>query len=282
VWLALFAIPALVLWVPLIAALEVALTAVLLPALMLLLAMMLALLAMPLRLTGNCRRWIVAASLVVSLVALVRAEFASGATDARKRPNSLSHLVDADSAKAWWFTFDRSVDDWTATRLGAAPDRVDLSGYGLGTRATPLLAAADANAVTSWTAPILTTSATPGGRRVRVHVAHAGEGQMIQLMTASSVVVTAMSINGRALQDGQDDRYSPQYHAGKLGNILRYFGVPPEGVDVEFTIHGIDATAMRIVSGIQGLPGMPIRPANRMSKPFVPTDMSFVAWTVRI
>ena len=282
-WLAILAIPALVLFVPLSKSLLIALTADMLPFCMLLLGLMLSLLLLPLQLAGGLRRWIVTGSLAVSLVALVQAELQSGFNEVRKRPDSLSLLVDADSSKAWWFSFDRTTDNWTATRLGATPGRVDLSGYGFGNRMAPVLASAtDAKTIAAWTAPVVTSTATADGRRVRVHVARAGEGQMIRLTMDTSVVVTAMSINGRLLRDGKGDRYAPLYHRGESGNILRYFGVPPEGVDLEFTVSGNAAAALRIVSGVSELNGVAARPANLMSKPFLPTDMTFMAWTVTI
>ena len=282
VWLAIFAVPALVLWAPLIVALEVALTAAVLPVLMVLLAVLLSLLSMPLYLTGKCRRWIVMASLVVSLVALVRAELASGATEARKRPDSLSFLVDADSAKAWWVTFDRSVDDWTATRLGTAPARLDLSRYGVAAADHRMLATATPpNSATAWVAPTIASHPIAGGQRIQLHLARHGDGEIVTVLADTAVAIQDMTINTRVLQNGSDDRYSPRYHQGATGTVLRYFGVPPEGIDLEFTILGNAHTALRVVSGVEGLPGMPRRPPTLMSKPIFQTDMTFTSWTVR-
>jgi hypothetical protein len=281
-WLAIFALPALALWAPLILSLEVALTAALLPALMLLLAMVLALLTMPILLAGKCRRWIVVAALAVSLVALVRAEAASRFSDTRKRPDSLAYLVDAGSAKAWWFSFDHGTDDWTASRLGRSPTRMDLSRYGVVADGDVLAVATPPDSTLTWAAPMIASHAEAGGKRIQLHLARHGDGEIVMLLADTSVAVHDMTINKRVLQDGRDDRYSPRYHQGPTGTLLRYFGVPPEGIDLEFTITGSATTALRVVSGVQGLPGMTPRPATLMSKPIFATDMTFMAWTFKI
>ena len=285
--LALLAVPALVLWPPLIKSLEVALTAAMLAFCTLLVALVLSLLSLPLQLAGRGRSWIVVAAALVSAGSLIRAETTAGFNETRKRPNSLAQIIDADSLRAWWVSFDRTVDPWTANALGAHPTRRTFNEYRLGRG--PLLAAAVAGPVIVPPSPVqvLENLVVADGHRVHIRVVQPGTGEFMGLHADSAATVTRMTINGRALPDGSDDRYRPQYHMGTSGTLLRFYGVPEEGVDLWFTIRASGPITIRVVTGAAGLPTtpsgpLPPRPAEMMSKPFVPTDMTMVSWVVKL
>jgi hypothetical protein len=285
--MALLAIPALVLWPALIQSLEIALTAELLPFCALLIALVLSVLSLPLQLTGRMRSWIVVTAALVSLAALLRAETTAGFNATRKRPDSLSEIVDADSRRAWWVSFDRTADHWTANALGAHPSRLEFNEYRLGRG--PLLAAEVAGPVMAPPSPVevLEDVAVAEGRRVHIRVAPSGVGEFLALHADSAATVTQMTINGRALPDGHGERYRPQYHIGAGGTVLRYFGVPEEGVDLKFMITADGPIAVRVITGVEGLPNtpagpLPPRPTEMMSKPFVPTDVTIMSWIVKL
>ena len=288
VWLAAFAIPTLVLWLPLVQSLEVALTADMLPLCALLLAMVMSLLVMPLQIAGDSRRWIVIGATVVSIGALIRAETAAGFNESRKRPDSLSYVLDADSARAWWVSFDRTTDPWTRAALGERPTSRSFNQFGLTRGAGTLLANAAASPVVP-ASPVHIVANEPvaDGRRVHLHIDRAGTGEMFSLLADTTMAISQMIINGRVLVDGGHDRYSPRYHMETDGTVLRYFGVPAEGVDLRFTVKARGSAILRVITGLEGLPAtatgpLPARPADLTSKPFVRTDMTIVGRTVKL
>ena len=285
-WLALLALPALTLWPPLIRALEIALTADKLVFCSLLVALVVSILSLPLQLAGRTRSWIVGTAIVVGISALIGAEIGAGFSAIRKRPDSLARLVDADTHQGWWISYDLQPDSWNAQLLGERPTH--RSFRDLGPRVGGVLASAPSSAA-AVESPVQVVASQPvdGGRQVHLRIAHAGVGQLVALYVDSGVVVREMTINGRLLAEGQDDRYLPQYHMGRDGTVLRYYGVPVDGIDLRFTIRSAAETGVRIVSAIQGLPdgpggAIPSRPTSMMSKPFVPTDMTITGWTIRL
>ena len=285
---ALAAVPALLLWPPLIRSLEVGLTATLLPLCAFLTALVLSLLVMPLQQLGRLRDWVALAALLIALGAFARAEGSSGFSAIRKRPDSLAYLVDADSQRAWWVSLDREPDEWTERVLGKHPIRRNLADFRL-TRPGGTVLAADAAPDRIPASPIeaLGSEPVPGGRRVHLHVARSGDGEFLALYADSSTRVSHVAINGRALMDGRDDRYRPEYHAGRDGTILRYFGVPEDGVDLWFTVEGEEPVRVGLITAIEGLPPaqtgpLPDRPGTIVSKPFVPTDMTIVARALKL
>ena len=287
-WLALFALPALVLWAPLVMSLEIALTADMLPFCALLLGMMLSLLVMPLQLAGALRRWLVLAAAVISVGALIRAEVSASFSEVRKRPDSLSYLVDTDSAKAWWVSFDRTPDAWTGHALGDHPGRRTFPAFGITSGANGLLATA-AGSPSRRISPVhlLVNESSERGHRVHLHIDRSGPGEVLSVIADSTIAISQVTINGRVLPDGMGDRYAPQYHLGPMGDVLRYFGVPEEGIDLWFTVAASGPVALRVVSSVEGLPPtaagpLPPRPVEITSKPFVRTDMTIVGWTIQL
>jgi Peptidase family M28 len=286
--LALVAIPALVLWPPLIKSLEVALTANSLAFCALLAALVMSVLVVPLHSLGWLRRWMTIAAALTAAGALVAAEATAGFTAMRKRPDSLAYLIDADSGRAWWVSFDRAPDEWTARALGTHPVRRTFADNRL-TLGGETVLASDATPVAAAAAPIriVATEPVPGGRRVHLHVAQSGDAEELALSADGTTTITNVTINGRSLPDGREDRYRAQYRMGTRGMILRYFGVPEDGVDLWFTIHSPAPALFRLATIVAGLPStarepLPPRPPFLMSKPFISTDMTMIEHTLRL
>jgi hypothetical protein len=281
---AVLAIPALVLWPPLIKSFEVALTANMLPFCTLLAALVLSLLVVPMRALGELRRWVAVGALLVGIGALVGAETTSGFTAIRKHPDSLVYLLEADSSRAWWVSFDRTADSWTAHALGPRPARRTFDQYFAG----PVLAApAPSGEMPASPVGILETQLVAGGRRIHLHVARSGDAEKLLLRVNPGTVVKDVVLNGRELADGGDDRYRPGYRTGRDGIVLCYFGVPEDGVDLWMTIQSAAPIPVRFAVTVEGLPAnlegqFPPRPARLMSKPFLPTDVTIVERVIQM
>ena len=279
---ALLAAPALVLWLPLIASLEVGMTMRLLPFCVLLLMLVAALLGPIIEVIGSLRRPAAMVLAALALAALVIAESRAGFTVRRKRPDSLAYLVDEQAGRAWWFSLDRAPDSWTTAALGSSPERRTLAEYGVSDRRMALVAPAP---VDSFPSPVrvMTVDSTAAGARVHLGIARSGSGEEIDVVLPDADSAFDMTINGRTLPDGASDRYTSQYHSGPGGMVVRYFGVPEDGVDLRFTVRGPAPPVLRIRARWEGLPPTPrgplaSRPATFMSKPFVPTDVTIAQW----
>ena len=221
--------------------------------------------------------------MLIGIGALIRAESMAGFSEARKRPDSLAYLIDADSATAWWVSFDRAPDDWTARALGPHPDRRVFGNFFLTSRS--LLASPVQHVVADSTSvQVLQRDAVAGGQRIHLHIRRSGMGEEVALYTDLPSVASDVTVNGRVLADGTGDRYAPGYQMGPHGTVLRYFGVPEDGVDLWFMLRSAGPVELHVVTVIEGLPGrgLPGRPPYLMSKPFVPTDMTVRAEIVTL
>jgi len=279
------AVPAVVLWPPLIHSLEVALTAERLTFCAALAALVMTLLVIPASQLGSAGRWVIRGTSLLGITALVVAETTAGFSATRKRPDSLSYLVSADSARAAWVSLDGTADAWTAAVLGDHPLRRPFDAYRIAPTGDALLFA-DAGPVPVPPTPVrvVENDSVAEGRRLHLHIARSGPGEILWLYLDTAMTITQMVVNDRALPDGAGDRYSASYHPGRRGTVMRYFGVPEEGVDLRFTMHSA-AAQLHVVTAVEGLPAtgagpLPARPPEMMSKPFVATDMTIIHWTV--
>lgn len=270
------AIP-LVLWCALIVSLETGLTVSALPICALLLTLVL-LLLLPVWQAARelTRAVVIVASLGVvamSVVAHLRGTFNAQ----RKDPDSLNYVIDAAHATARWMSADRKPDAWTSVMLGAITPHQVFPAFAF-THGQPMLASepkpVDVDAIG---APAVTVSDLADGRDVHVEIPRTGSGEILHLTGLTGMPIANVSINGRALPVSDGDRYHAGYPPPANGNLLTYYGVPPEGVDFRFTVSGHAPVTLRIETAVEGLPG-PLRPRPDflMSKPFIATDMTIV------
>ena len=61
------------------------------------------------------------AFILISIGFFIKAHQASGYTNEKAKPNSLVYILDGDSNKANWATYDTNLDEWTKTYLGEKP-----------------------------------------------------------------------------------------------------------------------------------------------------------------
>lgn len=61
------------------------------------------------------------AFILISIGFFIKAHQTSGYTNEKAKPNSLVYILDGDSNKANWATYDTNLDEWTKTYLGEKP-----------------------------------------------------------------------------------------------------------------------------------------------------------------
>jgi len=62
---------------------------------------------------------------VLAFAFLIKAHFTSGFEKGKAKPNSLLYIVDANSQKYYWATYDKVLDPWTKKYLGESPKSGD-------------------------------------------------------------------------------------------------------------------------------------------------------------
>lgn len=61
--------------------------------------------------------------LVVALALFLKAHWANAWSESQQKPNSLLFYQDTETQKAYWVTYDKSLDEWTKIYLGENPEK---------------------------------------------------------------------------------------------------------------------------------------------------------------
>lgn len=71
------------------------------------------------------KRWWSLLFFLVGIGFLINAHMHSDYLQGKAKPNSLLYLLNADTQKAYWTTYDQNLDDWTQTYLGNNPQHAE-------------------------------------------------------------------------------------------------------------------------------------------------------------
>ena len=284
--LALLAAPALMLFAPLVRMFETALSFRMLAVPMAMMALLLALLVPQLEVLARPRGRVPAlALLALGVVALVVAAATSGFSAEARKPDSIAYLLDADAGQAWWASSDPASDEWTRQFLGSHPTRRSLAAHGGGgLGGAPLVAGAPRLALAPPEARVISDGVVPGGRRVRLRITSPRGAQRMAATVEDSVAVGDVEVNGMR-PPVRPSTPPNRWIADANQRILTYYAVPPEGIELAFTVRSAAPVRVRLTDTSYGLPPLPNvrpRPDWMMSKPFVLTDVTLLTRRVRI
>lgn len=67
------------------------------------------------------KRWWALLFVLFSTISLINAHVHSDYSKGKAKPNSLIYLLNTDTKKAFWTTYDQNLDEWTKTYLGENP-----------------------------------------------------------------------------------------------------------------------------------------------------------------
>ncbi len=306
--LLLLAVPAVVLWVPAVSLVGTAFGfragTVLAGATGLVISLLYPQVAL---MAGSRRRWILPlAILTLGLGLSLMQALGTGYDDRRPRENSIFYALDPESQKAVWATLDEQVDAWTSQFLGPEGSPRVISGF---FTFAPEFLAADAPLL-PLPAPSVTDAAahdavahdavahdagahdadptTEGGDSAVVETAGstaeaaAGTGRRLQLRVESSRQASTLFLELRSESpisslsvDGQEVISTQGPNPQGVWWAL-FYGVSPDGFDVEVGLEGQDPLNVLAVDRVYSLPEIPgfvyeprpksMRPyANRLS-----------------
>ena len=273
------AVPALLLFGPIVWLLYQGMTVQLVGGMMVLGVLVLGLMLPHLELAQRAggRLWLLA-PLLVAAGLLAAAEARAGFDAAHPRPNSLFYVMDPARSQASWISSDWRPDAWTARFLGASPKRGPLPDYFPGVEhwflrsPAPLVASPRPPVV-----ELLGQERRPDGRVLRLRVTSPRGGEQVWVNVAGAEVTGA--VNGRAL------------HTSRGGEpwSLRYVGLPPAGIELTLQVKGQGAVQVQAVDRTSGLPALPDVARHRRPDDTMPTpsfnslqDATFMSATLAV
>ena len=226
-----------------------------------------ALLSTQLEAITRFRKWLFPAACAVLGASFISFGAIKGGYDAaHPKPDSISYWFDADAGQASWISFDEKPDSWTSRFLSGNVETDKVGIFGSADGDAVLKASAPKVELPAPVANIVEDSTAGGERTLRFHVTSPRQARILWVIVRKVAVIRA-TLDGRHVQVGEEDARN------KLWGIV-YVGVPPEGIDLELTVKGLDNPELTITDQSDGVPDIPgfnrsPRPNDRMPSPQV-------------
>ena len=271
----LFAIPAIVIYVPFVTMFPIGLGLKILFGSAILLTLLFGLLLPILGAFGKKGIW----SSIMLLLAVgffieahIHSDFGAG----KAKPNSLLYVYDADEGTANWVTYDNELDAWTKHYLGESPKSAEalnknalFSKYNSG---FTYLATAEAKEIERPTITFLRESIIGNQRYLKIKITPNRKVNRYDIFADEQLVIHNLRTNSVKLL-GQEGSAHPRN--GK--RIVSYYVTDNVPLVLQFSINKVSKLDLELMEASfdlleNPLFSVPQRPASMMPKPFALTD----------
>jgi len=280
--LSLGALPGVALLTPLIYQTFVGLTLTRVGVVMAAFTLLLGLLIPHLNLLTQTRSWMLPAGLTLFGAALLLGVgLTSKPSAAHPKLTHIVYALNAETGRATWASLDSEPDAWTSQFLtGNVKSEslgeffaADASGAFLGSTAPPL-------ALPPPDIKLLSDETKGDTRTLSLHIASPRQANLITIYVDSKADFVMRSLNGMAV----DSSRLPGAAERKNFWSLRYYALPPEGIDLVADTKPSEPLKVRVVDQSFGLPeieGHPFapRPESMIAPPLLVTDSVIVSKT---
>lgn len=220
------------------------------------------------------RGWLLPAGLALAGLGLIAAGVAAGGfSRERPRPTNLFYALNGDTGGAVWASVNREPDEWTSQFFKPA-QRGELREFFPSSSRAHLRAAAPAFPLTPPACELLEEGTDGGLRTLRLRVRSQRQAPTLSFYLENAAVERG-AVNGKALE--------PRAQAdGDARWELRYYGVPAEGLDLSLTVRPNGPLKVRVVDQSYGLAevsgaGFGARPAGLMPMSQPTSDVVLVS-----
>ena len=236
-----------------------------------LLVLLLGLLLPHLALVARPNKWVlpgafVVVSVVLIVIALVRPDFDA----AHPKPDSLFYGLDANTGTAIWGSFDAKPDEWTARFLSPHPESRPLPAFFSSTTVPYLQTTAPIAPLVAPNVELLDDKSNNGVRTLHFRLTSPRRANVLTLFLDSTVKVLRATVNGKLI----DSDNTPALKSFTKNWVLRYYGPPAEGVDVNVEVKTSEPLKVRLLDLTYGLPQLPGAPATDRPAYLIPASMS--------
>lgn len=300
-----FALPALIIFPPVIRLFQSAMTVEMSFGSVIFVALVLGLLLPLFFVVMSSRKWILPAGGIVFSAAILAGAFYvegytgyAGYTAERPRRNLLVYALNADTGKAIWASSDQETDEWTERFFPTAPAPSSMAEFFPREGGSWMRAAAPDADLPAPSIEVLSDDVADGKRWLHLRVQSHRQAPILSLYAQEGTVVYAADIDGHGMLGGARGQFlglSGEQPTSALAGYegdpnwsLHYWGVPPGGIDVWLWVKpDSPAATLKVVDQSYGLPFLadfPIeaRPSHIIPQPkggVVFSDATIVAKT---
>ncbi len=192
-------------------------------------------------------RWTVPVNtLLIGTILLSIATFNSGFSAAHPRPNTMSYLLDADSAQANWVSSDRHLDPWKAQIMGANAQRQPVE-FGLSPASNGFSAPAPLVNLPALAVERLEPS-TNSKSTLRLRLKSPRQAAIAYIDLTTQGTIERAAIESKPLD------LTPLTPKQRQALKFIFFGLPPEGIELNLELTNAQSVQMKLEDYTWGLP----------------------------
>lgn len=192
------------------------------------------------------KKWLLPAAAILVGIAFISVGKYTAHFD-RNSPmkSSLFYAVNANTGRAIWASLDVHPDEWTSQFLTGATERssaLDFAGQDM----SVLSAEAPVLPVPAPDVKVVSDTTADGVRALHLRIISARQAPCIIVSLDEEVKVRAFAVDGKRYDQHPRDEWR-----------MRYFAVPPEGIDLVLEIEQQPDIVLRVTDFSPGLPEVP-------------------------
>jgi Peptidase family M28 len=215
------------------------------------------------------KRWLPAASILTGLALIMAGGLTSGFDARHRKANDIFYVLNADSGKAVWASFDRAPDEWTSQFLTGNVKRTAMTELFPWITQEALQSPAPFAPLAEPNLEVVDENTQDGIRTVRVRMLSLRQARTVYIYADPQAEVLGAVVNGRRVAG---TGMLTQVQAKKPWR-LRYTAVPQEGLELIIETRSSQSLKLRVIDVSHTLPEIPglafkRRPDYMMPSPY--------------
>jgi hypothetical protein len=272
------AIPAIILFIPIIQTLFVGLTVASSAQVMVVVAVLCGALISQLSFIARINKQLPLAALAVCVGFLIAASLTSHFDASRPKQNDLFYALQAETGRAVWASTSDTADEWTSQFLSTKPSFIDMPDFFPGRSWRFLTSEATPVALAAPQIELLADNKSDTGRTLHVRVTSPRQAPVISLYVDADTEVQGTDVNGQPITQGTSGAKSSQPNTWSL----RYYALPAEGIVLSLVSKSQQPIKIKAVDQSYELPNIPnttfrARPDSMIPAPLPLSDSTLVS-----
>ena len=264
--LSLFALPGIVLMVPIIYQIFVGLTLNWSFMIVALLVLLFGLLLPQLRLIATPFKWAFPAASAVAAIILLVAGVLLNATPAERQPNRIFYAFNTDTGKAMWASDLSQPDERSPQFFSAATAKGTLADFAYGGKSREYTSAvAPVAPLPAPEVSVIEDTSVDGVRTLKLRLKSPREAGLLSVYIDSIAQVLNASVNRTLITEEPKDRWGIQID-----------GIPKDGVELQMQVKSTEPLKLRLVDQSFGLPPVTAASSVQPATPSTNPDLTLL------
>jgi len=226
--------------------------------------------------------------LLLAVFFFIKAHLDSDYSEERRKPNSLIYYRDSDSNASYWLTYDKEIDEWTETYLGANPEQASkylentsYSKYGIN---FSYAAEAPKIDIPEFELILKNDSLIDNLRNIEFTIVPHRKVNRVELYSTQDISFNTLEFNGQKVKLADSTKL---YRGTKNAALVNYYVSEGDSLKVKLSVEKSSSVSFKVMEysfDLMDKPELNIkkRPDYTMPKPFVVTDAVMVKRTFSI